>query len=180
VAGGEDESKIKLAINFQRKTVLLRIIDEEIFMSNIITKIIIDANCEQVWSTLTNFSEYKNWNPFIQKIEGILKIDEQLNIIIQSPDKKPMVFKPKISQISPNRELRWVGTLLAPWLFSGEHFFILTPHGQNQTELTHGENFSGLLVPLFSLLGGLKSTEQGFHLMNEKLAEICKENKSNN
>jgi uncharacterized protein YndB with AHSA1/START domain len=35
------------------------------------TEILINATPKKVWSILTNFAEYPNWNPFIKSIKGI-------------------------------------------------------------------------------------------------------------
>ena len=39
-------------------------------MKEISTNININATAEKVWSVLTNFSKYSDWNPFIKTIEG--------------------------------------------------------------------------------------------------------------
>ena len=61
-----------------------------------------------------------------------------------------MSFTPKVLRAEPNRELRWLGQLLLPGIFNGEHYFIIEPLADNRCRFRHGENFSGLLVPLFS------------------------------
>jgi hypothetical protein len=79
-----------------------------------------------------------------------------------------MVFRPLVLAAEPVRELRWRGKLLIPGLFDGEHYFRLEPLPGGATKLVHGENFSGLLVPMFrrSLEHG---TRAGFVMMNEAL-----------
>jgi hypothetical protein len=54
-------------------------------------------------------------------------------------------------------------------LFDGEHYFILEPLEDGKTKLTHGETFSGILVPLFAKT--LQKTERGFMRMNQDLNE---------
>ncbi len=36
----------------------------------ITTEILINAPIDIVWKTLTNFEDYKNWNPFIIDVSG--------------------------------------------------------------------------------------------------------------
>jgi len=36
-----------------------------------------------------------------------------------------MTFRPTILKAEPNRELRWLGHLLVPGLFDGEHIFTI-------------------------------------------------------
>ena len=80
-----------------------------------------------------------------------------------------MTFRPTVLRATPNQEFRWVGHLLVPGIFDGEHFFRLIPlDGDRGTLFTQGEQFRGLLVPLLrkSLDRG---TRQGFEAMNQAL-----------
>ena len=76
-----------------------------------------------------------------------------------------MDFKPKITQITPEKEIRWLGHFVIPGLFDGEHIFELKSIGDNKTKFVQRENFKGLLIPLLrkQLENG---TKQGFELMN--------------
>jgi hypothetical protein len=80
-----------------------------------------------------------------------------------------MRFKPTVLTVRPGRELRWLGHLLIPGIFDGEHYFLLESIGEHQTSLTQGEKFSGLLVGLLS--GTLSATEAAFKGMNTALKE---------
>jgi hypothetical protein len=80
-----------------------------------------------------------------------------------------MRFKPAVLAVRPERELRWLGHLLVPGVFDGEHYFLLEPIGSERTRLTQGEKFSGLLVR--PLGGMLSATEAGFKAMNAALKE---------
>lgn len=80
-----------------------------------------------------------------------------------------MRFRPVALIVLPERELRWLGRLLIPGIFDGEHCFLLEPVGENQTRLTQREKFSRLLVGLLS--GTLSATEVGFNAMNSALKQ---------
>ena len=91
-----------------------------------------------------------------------------MKILIQPASGKGMVFKPKVLKAEQNRELRWLGKLLMPGLFDGEHYFCIEPIGENRVRFVHGENFSGILVGLMA--GSLdKGTADGFRAMNKEL-----------
>ncbi len=80
-----------------------------------------------------------------------------------------MSFKPKLLVFNPTSELRWKGQLLAPGIFDGEHYFQLVESSLGKVRFTHGESFSGLLVPLV-MRGTMQSrTELGFVAMNNAL-----------
>jgi hypothetical protein len=81
-----------------------------------------------------------------------------------------MTFKPKILKAEPNRELRWLGHLLVPSLFDGEHSFIIQPLEENRVRFVQGEAFKGVLVPLFAR-SLQTNTQRGFEEMNRALKE---------
>ena len=79
-----------------------------------------------------------------------------------------MTFRPTVLKAEPNRELRWIGRLLIPGLFDGEHIFNIEPLGTNRVRFVQREIFTGLLVPLFAK--GLDTdTQRGFEEMNQAL-----------
>jgi len=132
------------------------------------TEIEINATAERVWEVLTDFDAHPRWNPFIKELKGKPIEGERLRVFIQPPGGKGMVFKPTVLKSEENRELRWLGRLLMPGLFDGEHYFRIEDIGNDRVRFIQGENFSGILVRLFakSLDDG---TLKGFQQMNEAL-----------
>ena len=132
------------------------------------SKIEINAAPQRVWSVLTDFEAHPEWNPFIKELQGKPIEGARLRVFIQPPGGKGMVFKPKVLKSDENRELRWLGRLLMPGLFDGEHYFRIEAIGEERVRFIHGEIFSGILVRLFanSLDDG---TLKGFRQMNEAL-----------
>ena len=132
-------------------------------------EVIIDINAptSRVWAVLTDFVRMPSWNPFIKSITGNLAEGAQLSVLIAPPGKSGMRFKPTVLSVRPEREFRWLGHLLNPGIFDGEHYFLLDPIGESQTRLSQGEKFSGLLVGLLS--GTLTATEAGFKAMDAAL-----------
>ena len=119
------------------------------------TEILIDAPQDEVWKLLTDFPRYPEWNPFIVEVRGELKLGNRLSIRIEPPGGTPMTFKPVLKRVEPPHTLRWLGRLIVPGLFDGEHFFDLDTLDAGGVRLRHGEDFGGLLVPLmWSKLAG--------------------------
>ncbi len=131
------------------------------------TSIEIEASPKKVWSLLTDFARMGAWNPFIKSISGTLVPGGRLAVHIVPPGKSGMRFKPTILAVNSERELRWLGRLLLPGIFDGEHYFLLEPVGLDRTRLTQGEKFSGILVGAFG--GALSATKDGFEAMNVAL-----------
>ena len=92
-------------------------------MKTLHTEIDIDAPAERVWETLTNIADYSIWNRFIPHLAGILAPGERLEVRIEPPGSAAMTFRPTVLAVEPLRRLRWLGHLLTPGLFDGEHQF---------------------------------------------------------
>jgi hypothetical protein len=141
---------------------------EAIMAKELRTTIEINASASRLWTVLTDFNRYNEWNPFIRSIHGKAKRGEQLKVIIQPPGGNEMIFRPVILALQPERELRWIGRLILPGIFDGEHWFQIEPITEGRIRVSHCEIFSGLLVPL--LWSKLEvQTRQGFEMMNQAL-----------
>jgi hypothetical protein len=139
-------------------------------MKQLHTEIEINAPAERVWEVLTDFASYPQWNPFIRRASGVPRTGERLEVRIEPPGGRGMTFKPKVLNAEANRELRWLGHILVPGLFDGEHSFTIWPLGENRVRFVQREAFKGLLVPLFAR--SLETnTQRGFEEMNRALKE---------
>lgn len=97
--------------------------DKKLAMHEILSEIDIAAAPERVWSILTDFVAYPSWNPFIRSISGDIEAGQRLTVSIQPVGGRAMTFRPTVLLVQPNGELRWLGHLLFPGIFDGEHFF---------------------------------------------------------
>jgi hypothetical protein len=139
-------------------------------MKDLHSEIEINAPAERVWHLLTDFASYPQWNPFIRSIRGQPIRGERLEVRIEPPGGRGMTFKPKVLNAEDNRELRWLGHLLVPGLFDGEHSFTIESLAKNRVRVVQREAFKGLLVPLFAR--SLETnTQRGFEEMNCALKE---------
>jgi hypothetical protein len=139
-------------------------------MKQLHTEIIIKASVQHIWDVLTDFDAYPEWNPFITSLEGDVNEGSQFTVVLQSPNSKPMTFKPTCLKLQPYKEFRWLGRLIFPGLFNGEHIFELIDNGNGKVRFVQREKFKGLLVPLLWKQLNTK-TRQGFEHMNAKLKE---------
>lgn len=136
-------------------------------MRRIETAVDIAAPPAAVWRVLVDFASYPEWNPLIRRIEGEVRVGARLRVTIQPPGRKPMTFRPTVRAAEPGRELRWLGRVLIPGLFDGEHAFVLEPSGAG-CRLRHEERFTGLLAAAFPSM--LADTAKGFEALNAALA----------
>ena len=137
-------------------------------MKELHTEIEIQASDKRVWQLLTDFASFPEWNPFIRQAKGEVKVGARLEVRIQPSGASGMTFKPVVLKVEPNRELRWIGRLLMPGLFDGEHIFTIETLDTNRVRFTQREVFTGLLVPLFARSLD-KDTRRGFEEMNQAL-----------
>ena len=136
------------------------------------TEIEINASSEAVWNLLTDTSSFPEWNPFIRRLQGDLKVGQKLTVFIQPSGTRGMEFKPVVLKVEPNKELRWLGRLILPGLFDGEHIFQIGPVGSGRVLFRQREIFSGIFVPL--LKNSLDTdTRRGFNEMNQKLKQLA-------
>jgi hypothetical protein len=137
-------------------------------MKELRSEIEIQASAERVWQLLTDFASFPQWNPFIRKASGNIRVGERLEVNIQPSGASGMTFRPSVVKAEPKRELRWLGHLLISGLFDGEHSFTIEPLGEGRVRFIQREVFTGLLVPLFAR--GLDTdTRRGFEEMNQAL-----------
>lgn len=132
------------------------------------TMIEIDASAERVWSVLTDFASYPQWNPFVRSVVGVPQKGTGLRIVIQPTGGRAMRFSPTVLVADTGRELRWLGRLLMPGLFDGEHAFVIESLGEHQVRFHQNERFSGILVGLFRASLD-RDTRRGFEEMNHAL-----------
>ena len=134
-------------------------------MKELKSEIEIETSAERVWEILTDFARFPQWNPFIRRASGNLRAGERLEVTMQPAGARGMTFRPTVLNVEADRELRWIGHLLIPGLFDGEHIFTIEPSGTGRVRFTQRESFTGLLVPL--LARGLDTdTRRGFEEMN--------------
>jgi len=115
-----------------------------------------------------DFPAYPQWNPFIRSIAGVARVGERLTASIQPQGGRAMTFRPTLLVVTPNEELRWLGRLLLPGIFDGEHYFQIVAVAPDRVRFIQGERFSGLLVTLAkSQLE--RGTKAGFAAMNRAL-----------
>ncbi len=134
------------------------------------TQIQINATPDQVWKVLIDFEKYSFWNPFVRLIEGDVKDGNKIKVVIGPEGSKPMSFTPKVLAFRPKKEFRWLGHLLIPGIFDGEHSFELAENVDGTTSFIHGEKFSGILVRVMAKKLDTEIRE-GFISMNQALKD---------
>lgn len=136
-------------------------------MREIVTRAVLPFARDEVWSVLTDFAAYRDWNPLNVAAAGVAASGARVRMTFIDPGHPGRTITQDVKIVAaeaPSR-LAWVGAV--PLLFCGEHYFELTGKGP-VTELRHGERLSGLLPRLW---GSPRMEQQrlAYEAMNEAL-----------
>lgn len=123
----------------------------------------IDAPPEKVWSVVTDFASFPEWNPFIVAASGELRAGEKLKITLKAPDMRPVTFKPKLLDVEPGRLMRWKGVTYIPGLFDGRHALSIEPLPDGRSRFRTHEDVTGILLPFVGSI--MRRTQQGFEAL---------------
>lgn len=123
----------------------------------------IDAKPTKIWALLTDAKAFPKWNSTVTSIEGEIAEGKALAIKVTAAGDR--VFKPKVSNVEPERTMTWSDGF-AP-MFKGVRTFTLTPK-DGGTEFEMKETFTGLMLPM------IKGSLPDFAPMFEAYAEDLK------
>jgi len=133
------------------------------------TETTIQGTADEVWSVLTDFRRYGEWHPGTSEIGGRPEVGSRLRVVFSLNGGRRMTMRPTVLVAEPGREFRWLGHLLVPGLFDGEHRFEIHEDGPGVVRFVQGERFRGLLVPFLRRMIEV-DTVATFRAVNEALA----------
>lgn len=117
-------------------------------MREIHNEIEIKASAAKVWSLLTDFPGYSDWNPFIVRASGHARVNTELSLVVETPGGREMRLNPRVLRHTRVDHLTWVTGLPIPWLYDREVSFDVEPLGEENCKLVQTCRFRGLLVPM--------------------------------
>lgn len=118
---------------------------------------------------LTDFPQYRAWNPFIREARGVAKPGATVDVRVRSSFGLRLGFHATVVDSEEDHELHWRGYLLAPWLACGEHWFTIETIDSDHVRFVQRELFSGLVPRLVAPLLA-REARRGFDAMNAALA----------
>jgi hypothetical protein len=137
------------------------------------TETIINAPAERVWAAMTDFASFPSWNPFIREATGRLEPGERLKIRLRL-DRMGMTFRPRVTVVEPNCELRWLATLGRPGVFDVDRAFQIEPR-DGGVRFVMSEECTGWLTPVMFATNLEAQLYRGYDRFNEALRKRVEE-----
>jgi hypothetical protein len=135
-------------------------------LKEIRTEIELHTCVSTAWKILTDFSTFHVWNPVITQIIGEARLGEKLKINVRTNKGKTRIYRPTITKLEENHELRWKGKSFIPGFLNGERIFILQQTSRDYVRFLHSELFSGF----GTIIGGrrlIEDVESSLQQMNK-------------
>lgn len=107
----------------------------------------IDAGPQRVWAVFTDFAAFPSWNPFIRQLEGDLVPGRRLRVILRLGSRS-MRFRPEVTVVRPDREIRWRVRQPVRRILEVERVFEFKPVGPSTTRFVQWEVARGLMAPV--------------------------------
>ena len=139
-------------------------------MREIRTDILIQASKKAIWSALTDFEHFPEWNPFITRIRGTATLGDTVRFHAHV-NGRLFKFAAKVRRCDEGKNLTWGAPdnpLLAA-LFAGEHYFTIEELSPEQCRFIHGERFSGVVA--HAMWSQIRLAKQAYLAMNEALKQ---------
>lgn len=114
----------------------------------------VDASAERVWEVLTDFDRWAEWNPSVPSIAGEPREGSTVALTLAMPGRPSAKVKATLTEVVPERRLIWDGSVGPKWLFAGHREFLIDPQPGGTVDLTHVEDVSGVLFPVFRVAMG--------------------------
>lgn len=132
----------------------------------------IKAPAETVWSVLTDFANYAQWNPLMKSVEGEAKLNSQIKATIEAPGQKPINLKPKITTLIENEELAWRVRVVIPGILDMNHQHLIEKVSDDTVKYIQRETVTGLLSKSF-LNKNKRNIEFAYTVINRALKSHC-------
>jgi hypothetical protein len=118
------------------------------------TEFPIEASAARVWSVLSDFPAWSEWNPSVPRIDGDCRVGSTLHMTLAMPGRPSANVTAVVTMADPDRGLHWHGNIGGDRIFSGTREFDIAAQTDGTVLVTHVEDVSGLLFPVFKAVMG--------------------------
>ncbi|MEU4430236.1 SRPBCC domain-containing protein [Nocardia rhamnosiphila] len=121
----------------------------------------VDAPAEVVWSVLTDFDRYGDWNPFISRCRADLTVGAPIDMRVEQLAPRPIRMREWIRSVTAGREFSYSMKPIPLGALRSKRSHTLTPLAGDRTRYESHFELDGWLAPLVGLLFG-RGFEKGF------------------
>ena len=114
----------------------------------------VEASPERVWTVLSDFAAWPDWNPSVPRISGECQVGSKLRMTLAMPGRPSANVTAVVTAAEPHRSLHWHGSVGGDRIFAGTRQFDIAPQPDGTAVVTHVEDVSGLLFPVFKAVMG--------------------------
>ncbi|WP_131196501.1 SRPBCC domain-containing protein [Lichenihabitans psoromatis] len=136
-------------------------------MSTIESAIDINADASAVWSVLTDFPRYKDWNPFLTAVDGVATVGDIVTVHIKILGAPSVPVRAEIVTVRPQAELMWRSHFIATGLFDRDHVMRIA-RTEGGCTVTQVQTFGGPFAAFASLVTE-QAVKSGLSDMNKAL-----------
>jgi len=112
------------------------------------------ASAETVWGILVDFERWSEWNPSVPSISGDARLGSSVALTLAMPRRPSAKVNATITELVPERRFCWHGTVGGDRIFAGTREFTIDPQPDGTVLVTHVEDVTGLLYPVFRAVMG--------------------------
>ena len=145
-----------------------------VFPSVVAAEIEIDATAERVWSILTDFERYPDWNPFTVEVKTTLRIGDSVVMNVHLPGKRPKERTEWVNRVEEGRVFAWGMHALHPAVLTANRFQWIESLGAGRCRYRTEDVMSGWLAPIVVAFYG-RSMRLGFESVASALKARAEE-----
>jgi hypothetical protein len=107
--------------------------------------VVVDAPRAAIWSLLTEFDRYDEWNPYITRARGDASVGSTIELGFREAGDDTEVGTVLI--VNPFRKIEWRTRVVAPGVLDREQIFRVLPLEAGQWEVVQEVRIEGVLAP---------------------------------
>jgi hypothetical protein len=141
-----------------------------VFPTAVSAEVEIDAPPERVWSILTDFDRYPEWNPFTVSVETALRVGEPVVMDVHLPGKRPSIRTEWVNRVEDGRCIAWGMHMVGPAWLTANRLQWVDALDEGRSRYRTADQMSGWLVPVVMTLYG-DSMRRGFESVARALKD---------
>lgn len=114
-------------------------------------ELVVPATAEAVWRVLTDFDAYGEWNPYVTRAQGEVRLGATVRLRLEPRPDETETVECELLTVKVARKLRWRCRKYAPGILDEEHTFRILRLGPDRVRLVYDGRFEGLLQPFADL-----------------------------